>query len=42
MIPLIKSTFYNESESKKELADFILESKVLSMLAKCRRFEKKF
>ena len=42
MIPLIKNTFYNESESKKELSDFILESKILSMSTKCREFEKDF
>lgn len=42
MISLIKSTFYNELKTKKELCDFIMKSDKLSIGAQCRIFEKKF
>ena len=42
MIPLMKNTFINEYETKKELVDFIMQAKVLSMGEKCKEFEKKF
>ena len=41
-IMLVKSTFYYEDETKKELCDFITQAKQLSMGAKCREFEQKF
>lgn len=42
MIPLMKNTFLNEYETKKELVDFILKAKILSMNEKCLEFEKAF
>lgn len=42
MIPLMKSAFLNEPETKEELAKFILQSKKLSMDEQCARFEKEF
>lgn len=42
MIPLMKSTFLNEHETKKALAEFILQANKLSMDAKCLEFEQKF
>lgn len=42
MINLIKSTFYKESKTKKELSKFILRSKKLSMDKECKKFEKNF
>jgi len=42
MIPLMKNTFLNEYETKKELVDFILKAKILSMGEKCAEFEKAF
>lgn len=42
MIKLIKSTFYNESKTKKELTDFIMKSDKLSIGPECRRFEQQF
>jgi len=42
MIPLMKNTFLNEYETKKELVDFILKAKILSMSEKCLEFEKAF
>ena len=42
MIPLMKNTFLNEYETKKELVDFIMKAKVLSMGEKCLEFEKAF
>jgi len=42
MIPLMKNTFLNEYETKKELVDFILKAKILSMGEKCLEFEKAF
>ncbi|MEM5832363.1 MAG: DegT/DnrJ/EryC1/StrS family aminotransferase [Candidatus Aenigmatarchaeota archaeon] len=41
-IPLIKSTFYNEQETKRKLVSFILKSKKLSMGKYVERFEQKF
>lgn len=42
MIKLIKSTFYNEKKTKKELAEFILKADKLSIGTQCGLFEKKF
>jgi len=42
MIGLIKSSFYNELDSKKKLARFILESEKFSMGTYCAEFEKLF
>ncbi len=42
MIPLIKSTFYNEAETKRKLCDFILQSDKLSIGQQCRFFERGF
>jgi len=42
MIPLMKTTFFDEQNSKKELANFILEADILSMSQKCNEFEKEF
>lgn len=42
MIKLIKSTFYNEKKSKKELASFILSAKQLSFGPQCEAFEHNF
>lgn len=42
MISLIKSTFYNESKTKKELCDFILASNKLSIGNQCLQFERNF
>jgi CDP-6-deoxy-D-xylo-4-hexulose-3-dehydrase len=42
MIKLIKSTFYEENKTKKQLADFILNTEMLSFGKECIEFEKKF
>lgn len=42
MIKLIKSSFYNEAETKKALADFILNEEILSMNKECKKFEESF
>lgn len=42
MIPLIKSTFYKEEDTKKKLCDFIMKSNKLSIGEECRKFEDKF
>ncbi len=42
MIPLMKSTFLNEHETKLALADFIIRTDKLSMDEKCLEFEKAF
>ncbi|KKQ53248.1 MAG: DegT/DnrJ/EryC1/StrS aminotransferase [Microgenomates group bacterium GW2011_GWC1_38_12] len=42
MIKLIKSSFYNEKDTKKKLAKFILKAKIFSMKKECANFEKKF
>lgn len=42
MIPLMKNTFLNEYQTKKELANFILQSEKLSMGEQCALFEKEF
>lgn len=41
-INLIKSTFYHETETKKRLAEFVLNSQRLSMAEKCHEFEDAF
>ncbi|MDP2365896.1 MAG: DegT/DnrJ/EryC1/StrS aminotransferase family protein [Ignavibacteria bacterium] len=42
MIPLMKSAFLNEFETKQALADFIIKAPKLSMDTQCFDFEKKF
>lgn len=42
MIRLMKSTFYNEVETKEKLCQFIMNSDKLSMGEKCLEFEKIF
>jgi CDP-6-deoxy-D-xylo-4-hexulose-3-dehydrase len=42
MIKLIKSTFYNEKETKKSLCEFISKAQQLSIGNQCYEFEKNF
>ena len=42
IIKLKEKTFYNESETKRKLSDFILSAEQLSMGPKCKQFEKEF
>ena len=42
MIPLMKSAFLKEHETKEALAKFILQAKKLSMDQQCARFEEEF
>ena len=42
MIKLIKSTFYNESQTKKKLNEFIKKSVQLSFGRECEKFEQDF
>ena len=42
MIPLMKSAFLNEIETRQELSKFILRAKRLSMDEQCARFEEEF
>ncbi len=42
MIKLIKSSFFNEKETKKELVDFMLKTEIFSMNKECEKFEKAF
>ena len=42
MIKLIKSTFYNERETKKALCEFIKNSAQLSIGSECKKFEHTF
>lgn len=42
MINLIKSTFHNETKSKKEIAKFIIDTEYLSFGKECQKFERKF
>lgn len=42
MIPLMKNAFLNEHETKKALAEFILQANRLSMDVECLKFERKF
>jgi len=41
-VKLIKDTFYNEKQTKKELCDFIMKTDRLSMWTECRKFEDNF
>ena len=41
-IPLIKSTFYNEKETKEKLCKFITNADFLSMREECSEYEKSF
>ena len=42
MIPLMKNAFLNEYQTKKQLAEFILQAERLSMDQKCFEFEREF
>ena len=42
MIKLIKTTFYNEKETKKKLSKFIEEAEMLSFGPECNKFEHSF
>lgn len=42
MIKLIKSTFYNENETKEKLISFIRDAEMLSFGPQCNEFEKRF
>jgi len=42
MIPLMKTAFLREEETKRALADFIISAPRLSMDSKCREFEQEF
>lgn len=42
MIKLIKSTFYNEQETKKKLSKFLNETSQISIGPQCLKFEKRF
>ena len=42
MIKLIKSTFYNEKKTKKELIEFIKNADYLSFGQECQTFERNF
>lgn len=42
MIRLIKSTFYNEKKTKKQLTNFISKAEMLSFGSECDQFEKSF
>ena len=41
-IKLIKSSFYNEEDTKKKLCSFIMDAEVLSMNNECKKFENNF
>lgn len=42
MIKLIKSTFFNEADTKEKLVSFISNAEILSFGPQCNEFEKKF
>jgi len=42
MIKLIKSTFHNEKQTKKELQSFIGSAEILSFGPECQQFERRF
>lgn len=42
MLKLIKSTFFREEETKKELCNFIKKAKHLSFGSECKKFEENF
>ncbi|HEX7041639.1 MAG TPA: aminotransferase class V-fold PLP-dependent enzyme, partial [Patescibacteria group bacterium] len=42
MIPLIKSTFYKESLTKRKLTSFLKSTSILSLSKECIKFEKNF
>jgi len=41
-ISLIKSTFYNEEDTKNKLCDFIQSANILSMKTECEKYEQNF
>ena len=41
-LPLMRSTFFDETKTKRLLADFILSAKKLSMGEQCAAFEQQF
>lgn len=42
MIKLVKSSFYREAETKRQLAKFILKTDIFSMGQECKKFEAAF
>ena len=42
MIKLIKTTFYKEMETKRNLSKFITSAKQLSFGVECKKFEERF
>lgn len=42
MIKLIKSSFYNEKDTKEKLKDFITKAEIFSFGSQCQRFEQSF
>lgn len=42
MIKLIKSTFYNESDTKNKLVNFVQNAEILSFGPECQKFEQNF
>ena len=42
MIRLIKSTFYNEQDTKNKLVDFVQKAEILSFGQECIKFEEAF
>lgn len=42
MIKLIKSTFYNEADTKRRLISFIQDAEIMSFGPECNKFEEKF
>lgn len=41
-VKLIKSSFYHEVDTKKKLADFIIQAPILSMGEECKKYEQAF
>ena len=42
VIKLVRSSFYHELETKRALAEFVLNSEIFSMSTQCREFEQAF
>jgi CDP-6-deoxy-D-xylo-4-hexulose-3-dehydrase len=42
MIKLVKSSFYREAETKRQLAEFIIKTDIFSMGRECKKFEAAF
>ena len=41
-IPLVRSTFLDEDDTREKLCEFIMQKKKLSMGEECRKFEENF